>query len=253
MAVDDHSNVDDHADDDNDEDKQRALCVALTQNRRGHGQSTLAWYLARALVAAGLRTLIVDVTGRHERLHALAASENVKNLGIWTPTEPRPAQIPAILLAARQQTRGHVDVILLDTDAAPLASAGGFAASIDYALALVDPTETGQKSADELAERLGDESPPRGHLGVVFSRINAAEAERLPPQTMDRRLPVVGYFPADYLLAGDDGSQRRGSPPIIPHDTYLQATQRLNRTLMRVARLRRIPSPSPSDDGHEMP
>jgi hypothetical protein len=247
--------VDNHfsANDYHDEDSQRASCIALTQNHRGHGQSTLAWYLARALVATGLRVLIVDITGRHERLHALVASENVKNVGIWTPAEPRSAQIPAILQTARQQTRGHIDVILLDSDAAPLESTGGFAASIDYVLALVDPTETGQKSADQLAERLGDPLPPHSHFGVVFSRVNAVEASRLPSQTMDRRLPVIGYFPADYLLAGDDDSQRRGSQPIIPHDTYLQAIQQLSRTLIPLAQLRRIPSPATTDDNHQPP
>lgn len=236
-----HRNIADssNADGSNADASQEARCVALIQGRRGHGQSTLVWYLARALVAAGLRALIVDITGRHERLGALArsAGKPVRNLGVWTPTPSRAARLPALLQAVRQQTRGKVDVILLDADEAALESAGGFAASIDYVLVLIDPTENGQKTAEALAERLDDPPPPMGQLGVVFSRVNAADAASIPQQTEDRRLPVLGYFPADYLLAGDEASQRRGKAAAIPHEDYLQAVQRLSRTLINLARL----------------
>ena len=229
-----------------------ARCLALLQDRRGHGQSTLAWYLARALVDAGLRVVIVDVTGRHERLDALLAATRVRNLGVWKPGVPRPEQLPDILRTAREKTRGHVDVILLDCDAAQLERAGGLSLPIDYALALVDPTATGQKTADALAERLGDAPPPLGRLGAVFSRASEAEAEHFPQQTDDRHLPILGYFPADYLLAGADASQRHATQPVVPHDSYLHAVQRLSRALIRLAGLRRLPSPS-AYDGHQPP
>lgn len=224
-------------------------CVALIQGRRGHGQSTLAWYLARALAAAGLRVLVVDITGRHDRLARLAAyvTEPIRNLGVWTPTPSRTARLPALLRAVRQQTRGKVDVVLLDGDVAALESAGGFAAPIDYLLALIDPTEIGQKTAEALAERLGDAPPPMGRLGVVFTRVNASETASVPDQTEDRHLPVLGYFPADYLLAGDDSSQRRGKTPAVPHDDYLQAVRRLSRTLINLARLRPLSPPPLSE------
>ena len=221
---------------------QEARCVALAQNRRGHGQSTLAWYLARALAAMGLRTLIVDITGRHGRLAALAASEPVRHLGVWAPSAAHVGRVPALLQAVRQQTRGKVDVILLDCDIAALENAGGFAAGVDYLLVLIDPTATGQKTAELLAERLGDAPPPMGRLGVVFSRVSASEAESIPQQTDDRHLPVLGYFPADYLLAGDESSQRPGATPAIPHDDYLMAAQRLARTLVGLAQLQRASS-----------
>ena len=221
---------------------QEARCVALAQNRRGHGQSTLAWYLGRALAAMRIRTLIVDITGRHGRLAALAASESVRNLGVWAPSHAHVGRVPALLQAVRQQTRGKVDVILLDCDVAALENAGGFAAGVDYLLVLIDPTETGQKTAEHLAERLGDAPPPMGSLGVVFSRVNASEAESVPQQTEDRHLPVLGYFPADYLLAGDESSQRPGATPAVPHDDYLLAAQRLARALVGHAQLRRASS-----------
>lgn len=226
---------------------REARCVALTQNRRGHGQSTLIWYLAQALVATGLRVLVIDITGRRARLTTLAASvaQPVRNLGVWTPPLSRVARLPAFLRAVRQQTRGKVDVILVDSDEAALESAGGFAAPIDYLLVLIDPTATGQKTADALAERLGDAPPPMGRVGVVFSRVSASDAPSVPEQTEDRHLPVLGYFPADYLLAGDESSERRDKPPAIPHDDYLQAVRRLSRTLSNLARLRPVP-PAPS-------
>lgn len=225
---------------------REARCVALTQGRRGHGQSTLIWYLAQALVAAGLRVLVIDTTGRRAQLRTLAASitQPIRNLSVWTPSLARVARLPAFLRAVRQQTRGKVDVILVDSDEAALESAGGFAAPIDYLLVLIDPTATGQKTADALAERLGDAPPPMGRVGVAFSRVNASDAASIPQQTEDRHLPVLGYFPADYLLAGDESSQRRDRPPAIPHDDYLQAVRRLSRTLINLARLRPVPPPS---------
>jgi hypothetical protein len=217
---------------------QDARCVALAQDRRGHGQSTFAWYLARALVESGLRVLVVDLTGRHGRLDALAGSGAIKNLGTWKPPTPRPTQLAALIRSARQQTRGRVDVLMLDTDGVTLESGGGFVAGIDYVLALVDPTENGQRAADHLAERLDDAPPPQGQLGVVFCRANETEAEHFPQQTENRHLPIVGYFPADYLLAGDDVSQH--GHPVVPHEGYLRAVERLSRMVKRLARLRRI-------------
>jgi Mrp family chromosome partitioning ATPase len=52
-------------------DASQARVLALTQVHRGHGVSTMAYYLGRALVAQGLRVLLVDLTGRG-RLVALA-------------------------------------------------------------------------------------------------------------------------------------------------------------------------------------
>lgn len=224
---------------------QEARCVALTQSRRGHGQSTLIWYLARALTDAGLRVLVIDMTGRRDQLRTLAASVAgpLSNLGVWTPALSR-GPLSALVRTARQRTRGKVDVILLDTDVAALESAGGFAAPIDYVLVLIDPTETGQKTAETLAERLGDAAPPMGRVCVAYSRMNGSDAASVPQQTEERHLPVIGYFPADYLLAGDESSQRRDKPPAIPHDDYLQAVRRLSRTLMNLARLRPVPPSS---------
>jgi hypothetical protein len=60
-------------------------CVALTQEHRGHGVSTAAYYLGRVLIAQGLRVLLVDMTGRRACLNALFSQGAVKNLVYWAP------------------------------------------------------------------------------------------------------------------------------------------------------------------------
>jgi hypothetical protein len=230
-----------------------ARCVALTQEHRGHGVSTAAYYLARVLVSEGLRVLLIDLTGRRARLQGLLARGPAKNLGIWTPPLPRPADMPALLDQARSQTRGRVDVLLVDADEALLERAGGLAAGFEYAVAVVEPTDAGQVAAERIATRLGDELPPYGRVGVVFSRVDASTVDALPEQTQHRKLPVLGHYPADYLLAAGDEYSLKGGEQSWPHDTYLYALLRLGRTLMRLVPLHRTSARMPSHPpaGHD--
>lgn len=216
----------------------QARCVALTQEHRGHGVSTAAYYLGRVLVARGLRVLLVDLTDRRQRISTLMAHGPMKNLVLWTPALARPQDVAPALDQARRQTAGRADVILLDIDAALLERAGGFALGIDYVVAVAEQTEAGQESADRIAERLHDEEPPRGRVGVVFSRVDAAGGE-LPTQTATRHLPVIGSYPADYLLAGGDAYSLKGGDASWPHDSYLHAILRLGQQLERIVPLRR--------------
>lgn len=217
-----------------------ARCVALTQEHRGHGVSTAAYYLARVLVSEGLRVLLIDLTGRRSRLQGLLARGPAKNLGIWTPTTPRPTDLRVILDQARRETRGRVDVLLVDADQALLEHAGGLAAAgLDYVIAVVEPTDAGQTTAERVGLRLGDDLPPYGRVGVVFSRVDATTVEELPEQTAHRKLPVLGYYPADYLLAAGDEYSLKGGEQSWPHDTYLYAMLRLGRTLVRLVPLHR--------------
>ena len=217
---------------------RQARCVALTQEHRGHGVSTALYYLGRVLVAQRLRVLLVDLTDRRQRISALMARGPVKNLVLWTPALARPQDVAPALDQARRQTAGRADVILLDIDAALLERAGGFALGIDYVIAVAEHTAAGQESADHIAEHLHDEEPPRGRVGVVFSRVDAAAGE-LPTQTATRHLPVVGSYPADYLLAGGDAYSLKGGDASWPHDSYLNALLRLGQHLERIVPLRR--------------
>ncbi len=220
----------------------QARCVALTQEHRGHGVSTMAYYLGRALVAQGLRVLLVDLTGRRARLSTLMSRGPVKNLVYWAPPVARPQDVGPVLEQARRQTAGRADVMLLDMDAALLERAGGFAVGLDYVVAVTELSGSGQEAADRIAQRLGDETPPRGRVGVVFSRLDAPSAADLPEKTETHHLPVIGHYPADYLLAGGDAYSLKGNDSSWPHDTYLYALLRLGQRLKQSVPLSRVSS-----------
>lgn len=224
-----------------------ARCVALTQPRRGHGVSVTSYYLGRMLVERGLRVLLVDLTGRRERVRALLEREPIRNLGLWTPPSSRPEALPALLVRARQETLGKVDALLLDVDAPLLRSMGGLGAGVDYVVVFVEAGETGLRDADQLGVQFDKTPAPYGRLGVALCRTDASSAEDLPQQTPERRFPVLGGFPADYLLAaGDDDYSASDGEAKAPHDGYLVAIRRLARTLAEIVPLRRIASPAGS-------
>lgn len=214
-------------------------CVALLQEHRGHGVSTAAYYLGRMLVAEGLHVLLVDLTGRGARLRGLLARRPTKNLVRWEPQLTKASDLGKLLRRAREETAGKVDVLLLDMDASLLEHAGGLAAGIDYAVVMTAATLEGHNAADRIAERLGDAPPPYGRVGVVFSRVSATETDALKEQTENRKLPVIGYYPADYLLAAGDDYSVAGTEPSPPHEKYQAAIARLGRMLMRRVPLRR--------------
>jgi hypothetical protein len=221
-------------------------CVALTQEHRGHGVSTAAYYLGRVLIAQGLRVLLVDMTGRRACLNALFAQGAVKNLVYWAPSVGNLQDVKSMLSRARTETTGHADVILLDIDAALLEHSGGFSAGVDYVVAVTEATEAGQLAAEKIAERLGDEHPPHGRVGVCFSRIDAPAASDLPERTSRRSLPVVGYYPADYLLANGEDYSLKGGETSPPHDTYLFAMLRLGQKIIQLVPLLKVTSLTPA-------
>jgi hypothetical protein len=220
--------------------------VALTQARRGHGISVTSYYLGRALVDRGLRVLLIDLTGRPERLRQLLDREPVKNLGLWIPPTLRPDALPALLERARQETLGKVDAMLLDVDAALLHSIGGVAAGFDYVTVFVEAGETGMRDADQLAVQFDDEPPPYGRVGVALCRTDSHLAEDAPQRTPERGLPILGGFPADYLLAASEELSVKGGEVKSPHETYLVAIRQLARTLAEIVPLRRVIAPTPS-------
>lgn len=228
-----------------------ARCVALTQEHRGHGVSTAAYYLGRVLVSQGLRVLLVEATGRGTRLQSLMTQNPVKNLVLWTPHIAQPHDLRPALERARRETAGRADVLLLDVDAALLEHAKGLELGIDYVVAVTEPTPAGQAAADHIAEHLHDAEPPHSRVGVVFSRVDAPSAGDLPERTEHRHLPVIGYYPADYLLAGGDAYSLKGGDSSYPHDTYLYALLRLGQKLAQITPLERIPRFVPVD--HPVP
>lgn len=216
-------------------------CVALTQAHRGHGVSTAAYYLGRMLVSQGLRVLLVEATGRRARLQSLVTQMPVKNLVLWAPHVTQPHDLRPALERARRETTGRADVLLLDVDAALLEHTERLDLGIDYIIAVTEPTSAGQAAADLIAEHLHDAQPPQGRVGVVFSRVDVPTAGDLPERTEHRHLPVLGYYPADYLLASGDAYSLKGSESSSPHDTYLYALLRLGQKLAQIVPLEKMP------------
>jgi len=142
------------------------------------------------------------------------------------------------VLRARTETAGKADVILLDVDAAMLDRAGGFALGLDYIVVVTEAAETGLRNAERVADRLGPASN-LGRMGIVYARVDAQTVADLPAQSEHRQLPVLGHYPADYLLAGGDAYSLKGSAPSSPHDTYLFALMRLGQRLAQLVPLAR--------------
>lgn len=215
----------------------QARVVALTQEHRGHGVSTMAYYLGRVLVAQGLRVLLVDLTDRRGQAAGLMARAPIRNLVAWRPPLAHARDVSRLLERARCETTGKADVILLDIDAAVLESAGGYGLGLDYLVVVVEAAESGLKAADRLAERFGQEGTS-ARLGVIYSRVEGSVAPELPLKSERRELPVLGQYPADYLLAGGVYAPK-GDVPCLPHASYRSAMVRLGRCLARIVPLAR--------------
>lgn len=231
---------------------QQARVVALTQEHRGHGVSTMAYYLGRALVTQGLRVLLVDLTDRRGQAAERMAQERVKNLVPWQPTGAHAHDIPPLLDRARRETAGKADVLLLDIDAAVLETAGGFALGLDYLVVVVEAAESGLRAADRLAERLGQDGTS-ARMGVVYSRVEGSAAPELPLKSECRGLPVLGQYPADYLLAEASAYAPKGGALSMPHASYHAAIVRLGQRLAQLVPLVRVPSLVGTDHPHPHP
>lgn len=217
---------------------QEASCVALTQQHRGHGVSTATYYLARALVGEGLHVLLGDLSQRPSALESLVRHDSVKNLVPWTPPSVTSRELPRLLRSARRRTAGLADVILLDADIHLLEGAGGLAAGLNYIVVVVEHTAEGASEAERMVQRLGGDTGGRSRVGVLFSRVEAPTIDDLP-RRLESGVPVLGWLPADYLLAAGEAYSLKGGAPARPHEAYLSALDRLAQTLIRVVPLQR--------------
>ena len=222
----------------------QARCVALTQEHRGHGVSTAAYYLARALVDQGLHVLLGDFSQRPSTIAALANTDPVKNLVPWTPPLVLPSELSRLLAGARKRTAGLADVLLLDADIHLLEGAKGMPPEVDYVVVLAENTPEGHSGAERLAHRLSGERTGRSAVGVVFSRVDAPPAGELPHQ-LESGVPILGWLPADYLLAAGEAYSLKGRPPSRPHEAYLNALGRIAQALIRVVPLQQRQAGTP--------
>lgn len=212
--------------------------VALTQEHRGHGITTAAYFLCQSLAQRQVPVLLTDLTGRHDRLPVLQKHFPTRNLVLWTPPTPTMRDLPALLRKARSEVTGKAAVILLDADLTALdaiAAADEEVRAIDYLLLATDYTADGEKAADRLATRF-QALRDRNRFGLAFARIAPEEIGELPEQT-DDLLPILGYWPADYRLATSDDLVTAGTTLPEPHQLYLDAMARLATRLMRLVPL----------------
>jgi hypothetical protein len=214
----------------------RVSCIALTQEHRGHGVSTAAFYLGRALVEQGLHVLLGDLSQRPAQLAALAQHDPIKNLVPWAPSSVAPRDLTRLIETVRARVAGRADVILLDAEVHLLERAGGLKTGIDYVLILAEHTPEGIRGAERLAARLGDQDATRSRVAVVFSRVDGPSAESVPP-TLENGTPVLGWLPADYLLAAGEAYSLKGGVPARPHEAYVGALGRIAQALIHLVPL----------------
>jgi hypothetical protein len=211
-------------------------CIALVQLRRGHGVSTAAYYLARALVERGLHVLAGDLSQRPATLIALAQHEPARNLVPWRPAPVHPPDLARTIAAARQRTAGLADLVLLDMDAALFEQGGGLASGVDVVVLFTEHTDAGEREAAAFVERMTNTGAARRQVGIVFSRVQMPSGGESPPES---DLPVLGWVPADYLLAAGEAYSYKGGAVARPHQAYLDAIERIARSLIRSAGLNR--------------
>ncbi len=214
--------------------------IAMTQERRGHGVSTAAYFLGQALAQQQVPVLLADLTDRHTHLQLLSARFPPHQMVVWSPRPQAMRDMPAMLTQARAQVSGKASAIMLDVDVPTLDGLllGTRTAGVDYLLIAAEYTADGQKSLDRVAARY-ETLGARDRIGVAFARLSRDESEELPAQT-NGKLPVLGYWPADYRLAMVDDYQ--SAPSGIaqePHQPYLAAITRLATRLIRLVPLAR--------------
>jgi hypothetical protein len=217
--------------------------VIISQEHRGHGTSTAAYFISQALAQRQVPVLLGDLTGRHGRLPVLNKQFPARNLVLWTPPVAAMRDLPALLRMARAEVVGKASCIVLDADLTALdtlVTTDEELRSLDYLLLAIDHTTEGEKTADRLANRylpLRD----RNRIGLAFARIPPVEAQiaDLPEQT-DAQLPILGYWPADYRLATADDLIASGTSFPEPHQAYLDAMTRLATRLMRLVPLTKM-------------
>lgn len=215
--------------------------VALTQEHRGHGNTTAAYFISQALAQRQIPVLLGDLTGRHTRLPLLHKHFPQRNLVLWVPPAAALRDLPALVRKARSEVAGRATCILLDADLTALetlATVDEELRTIDYLLVAEDYTTEGEKAADRLAARF-EPLRERNRFGLAYARIAPEERAELPEQT-DDQIPILGYWPADYRLATADDMLATGTSISEPHQTYLDAMTQLATRLSRLVPLSKL-------------
>jgi hypothetical protein len=206
--------------------------IIITQEHRGHGVTTAAYFLGQALAQRGIPVLLADMTERTGRLPQLNRHFPTRNLVLWSPPASGQRDLPALLMKARSEVAGRATCLLLDADLAmldTLQTADDDLRLVDFVVLATEHTIEATKGAERVANRypaLRD----RHKFGLAFARIPGTDTAAIPDMTEDE-LPILGYWPADYRLATSDDVASAIVPE--PHQPYLDA---INALAIRLAR-----------------
>lgn len=209
--------------------------IALSQTRRGHGVSTAAYFLACDLADLKVPVLIMNVTGRNATLTHLNAHLGKRNVVVWTPPSQGMHMLPIMLRQAKQQIANMATCIVLDIDMNQIEQQfhGDDARAIDYLIMASGNTPEEIHQTGAAVEGL-NHFLAIDHLGIAYSRISLEQAQDIPHTTEEQSIPIIGYWPADFLLAVDPDLNNAQS---MPHETYLQAIHQLAQRLKNRLRL----------------
>jgi len=219
--------------------------VILTQEHRGHGVTTAAYFLAQALAQRRIPVLLADMTERTGRLPQLNRHFPTRNLVLWSPPASGLRDLPALLKKARDEVAGHATCLLLDADLAildTLHAADEELRLVDFVVLAAERTAEAEKNAERVANRYLA-LHERHKFGLAFARIPVNDAQDIPEQT-DDHLPILGYWPADYRLATSDDAANASAIVPEPHQPYLDAIGAIATRLARMTPLLRLPSAS---------
>ncbi len=213
--------------------------IILTQEHRGHGVTTAAYFLGQTLAQRRMPVLLADMTARPGRLPQLNRHFPTRNLVLWSPPASAHRDLPALLLKARGEVAGKAACLLLDADLATLdalQAADEELRLVDFVLLATEHTAEAEKGAERVANRYLP-LRERNKFGLAFARVPGNDTEDIPEQT-DDRLPILGFWPADYRLATSDD----GATAIVPepHQPYLSAIATLATRLARLTPLLRM-------------
>jgi hypothetical protein len=210
---------------------------AISQLHRGHGVSTAAYFLARALTEQDYPVLLADLTNRPARLNALYSQIPTRRLVIWSPPVAALRDITRMIQQAKEQVTGRASCIIFDIDStvAEHYLVGLESPPIDFLILVTEHTTESEHDIERLASHF-EPMLTRNTIGVVYTRVSLDEVDDLPQQT-DGGLPVLGYWPADYRLAIGDDYDIGQKLPLNPYQT---AINRMATLLSRRLALTRI-------------
>ncbi|MBA3823364.1 MAG: hypothetical protein H0X24_05570 [Ktedonobacterales bacterium] len=214
--------------------------VIITQEHRGHGVTTAAYFLGQALAQRRIPVLLADMTERSGRLPQLNRHFPTRNLVLWAAPTAGQRDLPALLTKARGEVAGRATCLLLDADLATLdalQAADEDLRLVDFVLLATEHTAEAEKGAERVANRYPS-LRERNKFGLAFARIPGPDTEEMPEQT-ENHLPILGYWPADYRLATSDDLTSAIVPE--PHQPYLDAIGLLATRLTRMTPLLRLP------------